>query len=55
MASGGFDLFAEGVAAGPRGLLDFVNDVVGPLDGVDRIQSFPCFGIHIHRFLRNVG
>ena len=55
MASGGFDLFAEVVAAGPRGLLDFVNDVVGPLDGVDRIQSFPCFGIHIHRFLRNVG
>jgi Lrp/AsnC family transcriptional regulator for asnA, asnC and gidA len=55
LTSGGFDLFAEVVAPGPRELLDFVNDVVRPLDGVDRIQSFPYFGIHTHRFLWNVG
>ncbi|MEU6776762.1 Lrp/AsnC family transcriptional regulator [Streptomyces sp. NPDC046759] len=55
LTSGGFDLFAEVVAPGPKALLDFVNDVVRPLDGVREIQSFPYFGIHTHRFLWDVG
>ncbi|MET9908384.1 Lrp/AsnC family transcriptional regulator [Streptomyces sp. NPDC006476] len=55
LTSGGFDLFAEVVAPGPRELLDFVNDVVRPVEGVERIQPFPYFGIHTHRFLWDVG
>jgi len=55
LTSGGFDLFAEVVCAGPRELLDFVNDVVRPVEGVRQVQSFPYFGIHTHRFLWNVG
>ncbi|GAA5005928.1 MULTISPECIES: Lrp/AsnC family transcriptional regulator [Streptomyces] len=55
LTSGGFDLFAEVVCPGPRELLDFVNDVVRPLEGVGKVQSFPYFGIHTHRFLWNVG
>jgi Lrp/AsnC family transcriptional regulator, regulator for asnA, asnC and gidA len=55
LTSGGFDLFAEVVAPGPRELLDFVNDVVRPVEGVRQIQSFPYFGIHTHRFLWDVG
>lgn len=55
LTSGGFDLFVEVVCAGPRELLDFVNDVVRTVDGVERVQSFPYFGIHTHRFLWNVG
>ncbi|MFE9611568.1 Lrp/AsnC family transcriptional regulator [Streptomyces sp. NPDC006012] len=55
LTSGGFDLFAEVVSAGPKELLDFVNDVVRPIDGVRQIQSFPYFGIHTHRFLWDVG
>ncbi|GAA3826186.1 Lrp/AsnC family transcriptional regulator [Streptomyces chiangmaiensis] len=55
LTSGGFDLFVEVVCAGSRELLDFVNDVVREVDGVARIQSFPYFGIHTHRFLWNVG
>ncbi|MFF3615097.1 Lrp/AsnC family transcriptional regulator [Streptomyces sp. NPDC002580] len=55
LTSGGFDLFAEVVCPGPRDLLDFVNDVVRPIEGVRQVQSFPYFGIHTHRFLWNVG
>ncbi|MEU0007331.1 Lrp/AsnC family transcriptional regulator [Streptomyces sp. NPDC006314] len=55
LTSGGFDLFAEVVASGPKALLDFVNDVVRPTEGVREIQSFPYFGIHTHRFLWDVG
>ncbi|MET8586487.1 Lrp/AsnC family transcriptional regulator [Streptomyces collinus] len=55
LTSGGFDLFAEVVAPGPKDLLDFVNDAVRPLDGVREIQTFPYFGIHTHRFLWDVG
>ncbi|MEV6053773.1 Lrp/AsnC family transcriptional regulator [Streptomyces sp. NPDC052107] len=55
LTSGGFDLFAEVVAPGPKALLDFVNDVVRPLEGVREVQSFPYFGIHTHRFLWDVG
>ncbi|MFI8193775.1 Lrp/AsnC family transcriptional regulator [Streptomyces sp. NPDC085946] len=55
LTSGGFDLFAEVVAPGPRDLLDFVNDVVRPIEGVQRVQTFPYFAIHTHRFLWDVG
>ncbi|MEW2492926.1 Lrp/AsnC family transcriptional regulator [Streptomyces nodosus] len=55
LTSGGFDLFVEVVCAGPRELLDFVNDVVAAAEGVERVRSFPYFGIHTHRFLWNVG
>ncbi|MGW1752155.1 Lrp/AsnC family transcriptional regulator [Streptomyces sp. NPDC002092] len=55
LTSGGFDLFAEVVTAGPRELLDFVNDVVRPIEGIRQIQPFPYFGIHTHRFLWDVG
>ncbi|MFF4754314.1 Lrp/AsnC family transcriptional regulator [Streptomyces sp. NPDC002514] len=55
LTSGGFDLFAEVITPGPKELLDFVNDVVRPIDGVRQIQSFPYFGIHTQRFLRDVG
>ena len=54
LTSGGFDLFAEVVCHQPRELLDFVNDVVRPVEGVTRVQSFPYFGIHTHRFLWDV-
>lgn len=53
--SGGFDLFAEVVTPGPKELLDFVNDVVRPVEGVREVSSFPYFGIHTHRFLWDVG
>jgi Lrp/AsnC family transcriptional regulator for asnA, asnC and gidA len=55
LTSGGFDLFAEVVCHQPRELLDFINDVVRTIDGVDRVQSFPYFGIHTHRFAWDVG
>jgi len=43
------------VASGPRELLDFVNDVIRSIEGVRQIQSFPYFGIHMHRFLWDAG
>src|SRR5690242_11524683 len=55
LTSGGFDLFAEVVCRQPRDLLDFINDVVRAIDGVERIQAFPYFGIHTHRFAWDVG
>ncbi|OIJ65269.1 Lrp/AsnC family transcriptional regulator [Streptomyces mangrovisoli] len=55
LTSGGFDLFAEVVTPGPKDLLDFVNDVVRPIEGVRQVQSFPYFAIHTHRFLWDVG
>ena len=55
LTSGGFDLFAEVVCHQPRELLDFINDVVRPIDGVTRVENFPYFGIHTHRFLWDVG
>jgi len=55
LTSGGFDLFVEVVAPGPRDLLDFVNDVVRAVEGVREVRSFPYFGIHTHRFLWGVG
>jgi Lrp/AsnC family transcriptional regulator for asnA, asnC and gidA len=54
LTSGTFDLFAEVVCRRPHDLLDFVNDVVRPIDGVAGVESFPYFGIHTHRFLWDV-
>jgi Lrp/AsnC family transcriptional regulator, regulator for asnA, asnC and gidA len=54
LTSGTFDLFAEVVCRRPHDLLDFVNDVVRPVEGVAAVESFPYFGIHTHRFLWDV-
>ncbi|WP_308401970.1 Lrp/AsnC family transcriptional regulator [Streptomyces shenzhenensis] len=49
--SGGFGLFAEVARPGPKDLLDFVGDVVRPIEGVREVRSFP----YSHRFLWEVG
>ncbi|RAG84556.1 AsnC family transcriptional regulator [Streptacidiphilus pinicola] len=54
LTSGGYDLFAEVVCHDPRTLLDFINDVVRPAEGVTAVDNFPYFGIHTHRFAWNV-
>ncbi|WP_033327886.1 Lrp/AsnC family transcriptional regulator [Streptomyces yerevanensis] len=54
LTTGGFDLFAEVVCPQPRDLLDFINDVVRPLEGVASVENFPYFAIHTHRFLWHV-
>jgi Lrp/AsnC family transcriptional regulator for asnA, asnC and gidA len=54
LTSGGYDLFAEVVCRDPRALLDFINDVVRPVEGVTAVDNFPYFGIHTHRFAWNV-
>ncbi|MDX3452613.1 Lrp/AsnC family transcriptional regulator [Streptomyces sp. ME02-8801-2C] len=54
LTSGTFDLFAEVVCRRPHDLLDFVNDVVRPVEGIAAVESFPYFGIHTHRFLWDV-
>ena len=55
LTSGTFDLFAEVVCRRPAELLDFINDVVRPIDGVGRVENFLYFAIHTHRFLWDVG
>jgi Lrp/AsnC family transcriptional regulator for asnA, asnC and gidA len=55
LTSGTFDLFAEVVCRRPAELLDFINDVVRPIDGVGRVENFLYFSIHTHRFLWDVG
>lgn len=55
LTAGTFDLFVEVVCPHPRDLLDFINDVVRPIQGVTTVESFPYFGIHTHRFFWNVG
>lgn len=54
LTSGSVDLFAEAVCRSPQDLLDFVHDVVRPLEGVAGVETFPYFGIHTHRFLWDV-
>ncbi|MGP3961761.1 Lrp/AsnC family transcriptional regulator [Nonomuraea sp. 3N208] len=54
LVSGAFDLFVEVVCRRPYALLDFVNVVVRPIEGVAAVESFPYFGIHTHRFLWDV-
>lgn len=55
LTAGIFHLFTEVVCPSPAALLDFVNDVVRPIDGVAAVQQFPYFAIHTHRFLWDVG
>ncbi|MFF0424835.1 Lrp/AsnC family transcriptional regulator [Streptomyces sp. NPDC004520] len=55
LTAGTFDLFVEVVCRRPAELLDFVNDVVRPVEGVTAVENFPYFGIHTHRFLWDVG
>jgi Lrp/AsnC family transcriptional regulator for asnA, asnC and gidA len=55
LTSGTFDLFVEVVCRRPRELLDFINDVVRTTEGVGRVEDFPYFAIHTHRFLWDVG
>jgi Lrp/AsnC family transcriptional regulator for asnA, asnC and gidA len=55
LTSGTFDLFAEVVCRRPPDLLDFINDVVRATEGVQRVENFPYFAIHTHRFLWDVG
>ncbi len=45
---------AEVVCSHPRDLLDFINDVVRPVEGVASVESFPYFAIHTHRFMWEV-
>ncbi|WP_262698555.1 MULTISPECIES: Lrp/AsnC family transcriptional regulator [Streptomyces] len=54
LTSGRFDLFAEIVCGRPRDLLDFINDVVRPVEGVASVENFPYFAIHTHRFMWGV-
>jgi Lrp/AsnC family transcriptional regulator for asnA, asnC and gidA len=54
LVSGTFDLFVEVVCRRPHALLDFLNDVVRPIEGVAAVESFPYFRIHTHRFLWDV-
>ncbi|MFI7006446.1 Lrp/AsnC family transcriptional regulator [Streptomyces sp. NPDC050145] len=54
LTSGRYDLFAEVVCSRPQDLLDFINDVVRPVDGVASAESFPYFAIHTHRFMWDV-
>jgi Lrp/AsnC family transcriptional regulator for asnA, asnC and gidA len=54
LVSGTFDLFVEVVCRRPHALLDFLNDIVRPIEGVAAVESFPYFRIHTHRFLWDV-
>ena len=54
LTAGTFDLFVEVVCRRGRDVLDFVNDVVRPVEGVTAVECFPYFGIHTHRFLWDV-
>lgn len=48
--AGSFDLFAEVVCASMAELSAVINDRIRPVPGVAAIESFPYFGIHVHRF-----
>ncbi|WP_155370571.1 Lrp/AsnC family transcriptional regulator [Catellatospora vulcania] len=48
--AGSFDLFAEVVCATMADLSTLINDRIRPVPGVAAIESFPYFGIHVHRF-----
>ncbi|MDX3214397.1 Lrp/AsnC family transcriptional regulator [Streptomyces sp. ME02-6991-2B] len=55
LTAGPYALFAEVVCPGQSDLLDFVNDVVRTADGVAGVDTFPYYGIHTHRSLRDAG
>ncbi|MFJ3497742.1 Lrp/AsnC family transcriptional regulator [Streptomyces sp. NPDC086091] len=52
--AGSFDLFAEVVCRDMDELYGLVNERVRPLAGVREVESFPYFGIHVHRFTWDV-
>lgn len=54
LTAGGFDLFVEVVCSNPAEVLDFINDVVRPIEGVASVANFPYSAIHTHRFLWHV-
>ena len=48
--AGSFDLFAEVVCRTMDGLSEIINDGIRTIPGVREVESFPYFGIHVHRF-----
>ncbi|MFD4575362.1 Lrp/AsnC family transcriptional regulator [Streptomyces sp. NPDC058417] len=52
--AGSFDLFAEVVCRDMDELYGLVNERVRPLAEVREVESFPYFGIHVHRFTWDV-
>ncbi|MFD7612394.1 Lrp/AsnC family transcriptional regulator [Streptomyces sp. NPDC059828] len=52
--AGSFDLFAEVVCRTMDELFVIINDEIRTLPGVREVESFPYFGIHVHRFTWDV-
>jgi Lrp/AsnC family transcriptional regulator for asnA, asnC and gidA len=50
LTAGSFDLMVEVVAVDSDALLTIVNERVRPVPGVARVETFPYYGIHTHRF-----
>jgi Lrp/AsnC family transcriptional regulator for asnA, asnC and gidA len=50
LTAGSFDLMVEVVAVDSDSLLTIVNERVRPVPGVARVETFPYYGIHTHRF-----
>ncbi|MEV4334756.1 Lrp/AsnC family transcriptional regulator [Streptomyces sp. NPDC049597] len=48
--AGSFDLFVEVVCRTMDELSTLINDGVRTIPGVREVESFPYFGIHVHRF-----
>lgn len=52
--AGSFDLFAEVVCRTMDELAAVINDGIRKIPGVREVESFPYFGIHVHRFTWDV-
>lgn len=50
LTAGSFDLMVEVVATDTDALFAVVDDRVRQVPGVARIETFPYYGIHTHRF-----
>ncbi|MDX2545391.1 Lrp/AsnC family transcriptional regulator [Streptomyces sp. WI04-05B] len=48
--AGAFDLFVEVVCRTMPDLSALINEDIRVVPGVREVQSFPYFGIHVHRF-----
>lgn len=48
--AGAYDLFAEVVCRTMDELSTIINDRIRTVPGVRTVESFPYFGIHVHRF-----
>ena len=48
--AGAYDLFAEVVCRTMDELSTVINDDIRTVPGVRTVESFPYFGIHVHRF-----